>query len=80
MEIKMGRTVSIYIQAFYTLMYKVLQMNQEEAFSFFMRGLEPKIHEQIGYHMEGDMGRVMAIVGKLDVWQTRGEGKEKGQK
>ena len=31
-------------------------MTQEEAFSLFMRGLEPRIREQIGYHVEGDLG------------------------
>ena len=39
MEIKMGCSISGDIQAFRTLMYKLPQMTQEEAFSFFMRGL-----------------------------------------
>ena len=43
MEMKMGKNVSMYIQAFCTQMYKVPEMTQEEAFSLFMRGLEPRI-------------------------------------
>ena len=35
---KMGKNVSMYIQAFRTQMYKVPEMTQEEAFSLFMRG------------------------------------------
>ena len=55
-EIKMGRNVSTYIQTFRTVMYKVPEMTQEEAFFLFMRGLEFRIQEQIGYHVEGDLG------------------------
>ena len=79
MEIRMGRNVSSYIQQFRTLMYKVPEMTQEEAFSLFMRGLEPRIREQIGYHVEGDLGRAMAMAEKADMWHTKGDGKEKGQ-
>ena len=61
MEMKMGKNVSGYIQAFRTQMYKVPEMTQEEAFSLFMRGLEPRIREQIGYHVDGDLGRAMAM-------------------
>ena len=43
MELKMGKNVSMYIQAFCTQMYKVPEMTQEEAFSLFMHGLEPRI-------------------------------------
>ena len=57
MDIKMGRNVSMYIQQFWTLMNKVPDMTQEKPFSLLMRGLEPKIREQIGYHVEGDLGR-----------------------
>ena len=74
MERKMGKNVSMYIQAFCTQMYKVPEMTQEEAFSLFMRGLEPKIREQIGYHVEWDLRRAMAMAEKVDVWQRRGEG------
>ena len=77
MEIKTGSSVAGYIQAFHTLMYKVPQMTQEEGFSFFMRGLDPKIHEQIGYHEEENLGRAMAMVGKADVWWTGGREKKK---
>ena len=79
MDIKMGRNVSMYIQQFRTLMYKVPEMTQEEAFSLFMRGLEPKIREQIGYHVEGDLGRAMAMAETTDMWRVQGDGKEKGQ-
>ena len=79
MDIRMGRNVSSYIQQFRTLMYKVPEMTQEEAFSLFMRGLEPRIREQIGYHVEGDLGRAMAMAEKADVWRSRGDGKDKGQ-
>ena len=58
------------IQAFRTQMYKVQEMIKEEAFSLFMRGLEPKIREQIGYHVKGDMGRAMAMAEKADAWQS----------
>ena len=34
-------------------MYKVPEMTQEEAFSLLMHDLEPRIREQIGYHVEG---------------------------
>ena len=55
-------------------------MTQEEAFSLFMRGLEPRIREHIGYHVEGDLGRAMAMAEKEDVWRNRGEGQnQKGQ-
>ena len=80
MEIKMGKNVSMYISAFHMQMYKVPEMTQKEAFSLFMCGLEPRIREQIGYHEEGDMGRVMAMVEKADVWWSQGEGQNvKGQ-
>ena len=80
MEMKMGKNVSMYIQAFRTQMYKVPEMTQEEAFSLFMRGLEPRIREQIGYHVEGDLGRAMAMAEKADIWRSRGEGQnQKGQ-
>ena len=77
---KMGSNVAKYIQTFRTLMYKVSKMTQEDAFLLFMRGLEPRIREQIGYHVEGDMGKAMAMAEKADVWHNRGEGqKVKGQ-
>ena len=79
MDIKMGKNVSMYIQKFQTLMYKVPEMTQEEAFSLFMHGLEPKIREQIGYHVEGDLGSAMAMAKEADMWHVRGDGKEKGQ-
>ena len=80
MEMKMGKNVSTYIQAFRTQMYKVPEMTQEEAFSLFMRGLEPRIREQIGYHVEGDLGWAMAMAEKANVWRSRGEGQnQKGQ-
>ena len=45
-----------------------------------MRGLEPRILEQIDYHVEGDLGRAMAMVDKVDVWRNQGEGpNQKGQ-
>ena len=74
MEIKMGRNVAMYIQAFRTRMYKAPEMTQEDAFSVFIRGLEPKIREQIGYHVEGGLGRALAMAEKADVWRSRGEG------
>ena len=43
MGIKMESNVAKYIQTFRTLMYKVPEMTQKEAFSLFMRGLEPRI-------------------------------------
>ena len=61
-------------------MYKVPEMTQEEAFSLFMRGLEPRIREQIGYHVEGDLGRAMAMAEKADVWRSRGEGQNQKDK
>ena len=77
---KMGKNVSMYIQAFRTQMYKVPEMTQEEGFSLFMRVLEPRIRKQIGYHVEGDLGRAMAMAEKADVWRSRGEGQnQKGQ-
>ena len=70
----------MYIQVFRTQVYKVPKMTKEEAFSLFMCGLEPRIREQIGYHVEGDMGRAMAMAEKADVWQSRSEGQnQKGQ-
>ena len=42
--------------------YKVLKRTQEDAFSLFMRGLEPKTWEQVGFHIEGDLGQAMAMV------------------
>ena len=53
------------------VMYKVLEMIQEEAFSLFMRGLKPRIREQIGYHVEGDLGNAIAMAKKADVWRNR---------
>ena len=45
-----------------------------------MRGLESKIQEQIGFHVEQDLGRAMAIVEKAGVWYARGTKSKKGQK
>ena len=67
MEIKIGKNVSTYIQAFRTQMYTVLEMTQKEAFSLFTHVLEPRIREQIGYHVEGDLGRAIAMAEKADV-------------
>ena len=64
----MGKNISMCSQVFHMQMYKVPKMTQEEAFSLFTSGLEPRIQEQIGYHVEGDLGRVMAMVEKADVW------------
>ena len=58
-------------------MYKVPEITQEEAFSLFMRGLEPRIREQVGYHVDGDLGRAMAMAEKADVWRSRNEGQNK---
>ena len=33
-----------------------------------MRDLEPRILEEISYHVEGDPGKVMAMAEKVDVW------------
>ena len=77
MEIKMCRNVSMYIQTFCTLISKVPKMTQEENFSLFMHGLEPKTREQISYHMEGDLGNAMAMVEKADVWPNREREKKK---
>ena len=56
-------------------------MTQEEVFPLFMRGLEPRIQEQIGYHVEGDLGGAMAMAEKADVWCNGGEGQNpKGKK
>ena len=41
-------------------------MTHGEAFVLFMSSLEPRIREQIGFHVEGDMGRRMAIVEKCN--------------
>ena len=61
-------------------MYKVPEMTQEEAFSLFMRGLEPRIREQIGYQVKGDLSWAIAMAKKADVWRSRGEGQnQKGQ-
>ena len=54
-------------------MYKLPEMTQEEPFSLFMHGLEPRIWEQIGYHVDGDLGKAMAMVEKADVWCNQGE-------
>ena len=51
-------------------MYKVPEMTQEGAFLLFMRALEPRIQEQIGYHVEGDLGKAMPMVEKADVWRN----------
>ena len=45
-------------------------MTQDEAFLSFMRGLEPRIREQIGYHVEEDLGKAMAMAEKANVWRT----------
>ena len=45
-----------------------------------MRGLESKIWEQIGFHVEGDLGRAMPIAEKSDVWRAKGKGEKTGQK
>lgn len=56
-------------------MYKVLGMMQEEGFSFFIRGLEPRIREQVGHHVEGNLTQALLMVEKTDVsWHTRNEG------
>ena len=42
-------------------------MIQDEAFTLFMRGLGPRILEQIGYHVERVLGKAMAVVEKFDM-------------
>ena len=38
-----------------------------------MRGLEPKIKEQIGYHAEGDLEKAMVMAKKADLWRFGGK-------
>ena len=78
MEYKMMGTIGSL--GFHTLMYKVPQMTQDEAFTLFMGGMEPKIREQIGFHVEGHMGRAMAMAEKADMWCAKGSRHEKVQK
>ena len=56
--------------------YKVPHIIQDEAFALLLRGLEPRIRKQIGYHV----CRVMAIFKKANVWRAQGGGNEKEQK
>lgn len=44
----------------------------EEKFLLFIWGLEPKIREQVEYHMEGNVTRAMLMAEKMDVWQHTG--------
>ena len=50
-------------------------MTQEEGFALFMRGLDPRIREQIGYHVEVDLTNAMEMAEKSDVWRSRGQEK-----
>ena len=61
-------------------MYKVPQITQDEACMLFMRRLDPRIREQMDYHVEGDLDRVMAIAEKVNVWRAQASGNKKGQK
>ena len=45
----------------------------------FMGVLEAKIQEHIGFRVEGDLGRAMAMVEKADVWHVKANRSEKGQ-
>ena len=44
-----------------------------------MRELESSIWEQIGFHVEGDLGRVIAMSEKADVWRARGKADKNGE-
>ena len=61
-------------------MYKVLMMAQEKVFSVFMWGFEPRINQQIGFHVEEDLGQVMVMAEKADVWRAKPKGDKNGQK
>ena len=55
-------------------MYKVPTMTQEEAFLLFMQGHEPQILEQIGFHIERDLGRTTLMAEKADVCRAKAKG------
>ena len=44
-----------------------------------MRDVEPKFLEQIGYHVDGDLGKAVAIAEKADVWRLQGRGDRKDE-
>ena len=44
-----------------------------------MMGLESRIREQIGYHVQGDLGRAIPMAEKADMCCGQGRGSEKGQ-
>lgn len=69
MELKQKGIVLMYNMWFHTLNYKILEMTSSKAFSLFMRGLKPKVREQIGFHLEGDMTQAMQMDEKVDVWR-----------
>lgn len=77
LEICQRCIVAKYIQKFHTLLYKVPQMTQEEAFTLFMHGLDGQVRGPIRYHMEGDLACIMEMVEKADVWQTKGHKRDK---
>ena len=72
MEIQMKFNVVAYIQCFRTLVYKVLTMTQDEAFLLFIR-------EQIGFHVQEDLGQAMVMAEKADVWRAQSKGGKNGQ-
>ena len=48
-------------------------MMQGEAFSLVTCGLDPRIREQIGYHVEDDLAKAMAMTEMTDVWRLQGK-------
>ena len=44
--------------------------DQDKAFSLFMRELEPRIWERIGFNIEENLGWAMVVAKKADMWRA----------
>ena len=73
--LKQTGRVAGYIQRFQELQCRLPGMNEEEAFSTFLAGLNPHLQEHVGAHVQGDLEAAKAMALRMDMFhQASGSG------
>lgn len=73
--------VSGYIQRFQELQCRLPGMNEEEAFSAFLAGLNPHLQEHVGAHVQNDLELAKAMASRMDMFHAAGpSGGQSGRK
>lgn len=54
-------------------------MTNKEVFSAYLGGLNSRLHEQVGAHVQGNLEQAIAMAQQIDVYWDGNVGKGKGQ-